>query len=66
MSNEEKKIFEKYVQKDVKIIEFTKEELVLQLLSGKIDIDFLLDYIVLINYVYNKLIDEVRRLGGDL
>lgn len=66
MSNEEKKIFEKYVQMDVKIIEFTKEELVLQLLSGKIDIDFLLDYIVLINHVYNKLIDEVRRLGGDL
>ena len=51
---------------DVKIIEFTKEELALQLLSGKIDIGFLLDYIVLINHVYNKLIDEVRRLGGDL
>lgn len=50
----------------LKVKEFTKEELLLQLMAREIDTEFLLDYIVLINRVYNKLIDEVRRLGGDL
>lgn len=51
---------------NLKVKEFTKEELLLQLMAGEIDTEFLLDYIVLINRVYNKLIDEVIRLGGDL
>jgi len=45
-----------------KIKEFTKEELYQQLDEGKIDIEFLFDYIVKIDEVYNKLIDRVNEL----
>ncbi len=46
----------------VKLEEFTKEDLIRQLEEGKIDIDFLLDYIVKIDEVYNKLIDRANTL----
>jgi len=50
------------IMKFEKIKEFTKEELYQQLDEGKIDIEFLFDYIVKIDEVYNKLIDRVNEL----
>lgn len=50
----------------IKVIEFTKEELYKQVEEGKTDIDFMIDYIVKINEVYNKLIDRVIELEGKL
>lgn len=44
------------------IIEFTKEELQEQLDKGIIDIDFLLEYIVTRDRVYNKLINRMNEL----
>lgn len=43
-----------------KLLLFTEEELENQLEEGKIDIDFLIKYIVKINEVYNKLIEKVN------
>lgn len=48
------------------IIEFTKEELQEQLDKGIIDIDFLLEYIVARDRVYNKLINRMNELEGML
>ena len=43
-----------------KLKEFTKEELKHQFSTGEIDIDFLIDYIVKRDKVYNLLIDEIE------
>lgn len=48
------------MEKYEKLLLFTEEELENQLEEGKIDIDFLIKYIVKINEVYNKLIDKVN------
>lgn len=45
-----------------KLEEFTKEELYQQFEEDKIDIDFLFDYIVKRDEVYNKLIDRINEL----
>lgn len=43
-----------------KLIEFTKEELENQFEEGKIDVNFLIEYIVTRDRVYNQLIDEIE------
>lgn len=45
-----------------KIKEFTKKELEQQLKNGIIDIDFLIEYTIKRDSVYNKLIDRVNFL----
>lgn len=50
------------MSKYLKLEEFTKEDLIRQLEEGKIDTDYLLDYIVKIDEVYNKLIDRANTL----
>lgn len=44
------------------IKEFTKEELQEQLKNKKIDVDFLLDYTIKRDKVYNELINKVNEL----
>lgn len=54
------------MSKFLKLKEFTKKELRTQLENNLIDIDFLIDYIVKRDKVYNKLIDEIERLEKEL
>lgn len=44
------------------IKEFSKEEILSQLENEEIDVDFLVDYIVKINHVYNELINDYNSL----
>ena len=50
------------MSKFLKLEEFTKEDLLKQLEEGKIDTNFLLDYIIKRDEVYNKLIDRINEL----
>ena len=45
---------------------YTKEEIMEQYKAGKIDLEFMCDYIEKIDHTYNLLIDEVNRLANKM
>ena len=51
--------------KELKLIEFSKEELYKQYKSGEIDIDYMCEYISTRDRVYNKLIDNITQLDKE-
>ena len=52
-------------EKFPKLTEFTKDELMEQYMSGVIDVNFLIDYTIARDKMFNKLIDYVRKLEGE-